>query len=259
MAVFQELTEVMSLKSVIFDVDGTLADTETQGHLWAFNRVFQLWNLPFRWTPGVYRELLKISGGKERLAYYLTQHPKYRQLTPDEIREIYELKTHLFKDRVWSGAVPLRIGVHSLVVQCYEEGISLGISTTTHYDNVEALLSRHFGSQWTRMFRAIVAGDEVPKKKPDPAVYFRCLDQLGIKSHEALAIEDSQVGLKAALQAGIPTIVTMNTWTYHQRFTGARAILTDLGTSHTPSYGRGPRGWGRYQITVDQLRSWQSL
>ncbi|MCL4494566.1 MAG: HAD-IA family hydrolase [Firmicutes bacterium] len=246
----------MTLKSVIFDVDGTLADTEKEGHLWAFNRAFQLWNLPFRWGVPLYRELLNISGGKERLAYYLAQHPEYHPLSNDEIREIYRLKTNLFMERVRAGVVALRPGVRSLIGQCYQEGIPVGIATTTNYDNVETLLLRHFGVQWKHMFPVVVAGDEVPIKKPDPAVYVRCLEQLGVSASEAIAVEDSAVGLKAATGARISTIVTMNTWTYHHTFLGALAILTSLGTTQTPAYGTGPDGWGRYRVTVDQLRAW---
>ena len=246
----------MILKGVIFDVDGTLADTEKQGHLWAFNQAFQLWDLPFRWTSQEYGALLKISGGKERLAYYLTRHLEYPQLSSHDIREIYRIKTNLFKGRVRDGAVPLRPGVRSFIIQCQKEEIAVGIATTTHYDNVEALLLTHFGPKWDDLLGVIVAGDEVSKKKPDPSVYLDCLDRLGVTADEAVAIEDSAIGLKAALRAGIRSIVTMNPWTYHQSFTGAMAVLTDLGTVGKPSYGKGPRGWGRYRISVDELRSW---
>lgn len=246
----------MVLKSVIFDVDGTLADTEKDGHLWAFNHVFQQWNLPFRWSISLYRDLLKIPGGQERLTYYQTQHPERVSLSAAQIAEIHQIKTSLFIQRVWAGAIPLRFGVRSLVSECYERHIPVAIATTTQYANVEALLLTHFGPQWRKIFPVVVAGDHVAKKKPHPCVYHQCLQQLGVAPDEAVALEDSAVGLTAAQQAGIPTVVTMNIWTYHQRFTGALGVLTGLGTHKDPAFGRGPRHWGRYCVTPKLLEEW---
>ncbi len=221
------------LKALIFDVDGTLADTES-AHRAAFNQAFAEFGLDWQWDEALYTELLHISGGKERmLHYWKVQRPDMRALDAtalsDSINRLHELKTAAYENSVNSGAVQLRPGVLALMEQAHAEGLQLAIATTTSPVNIAALLRRALGADWRLNFSAIGDASTAPVKKPHPQVYLQMLEALQLPAHECLAFEDSSNGLQASSAAGLATVVTPTHYTADHDFGGALCVLPDLG------------------------------
>ena len=231
------------LKALIFDVDGTLADTESV-HLQAFNHAFADQGLNWHWDEALYTQLLEISGGKERMTHYWKQvHPTMKDIVgsglTDTIEHLHALKTAAYESAVQSGAVKLRPGVLDIIHSAHQQGLRLAIATTTSPVNIAVLLRNAIGPDWKDLFLVIEDASTAPKKKPHPQVYVQTLARLGLPSGQCLAIEDSSNGLRAAMSAGLKTIITQNRFTAHHDFSGALQVLPDLGG-----------------VSVEQLRTW---
>jgi len=220
------------LKALLFDVDGTLADTERDGHRVAFNLAFTEAGLDWEWDVALYGQLLAVSGGKERIRYFIEQwKPVYQAPKGLEsfIRELHRAKTRNYQALLDRGAIPLRPGVERLLKEARSLGIKLAIVTTTTPENVTALLASTLGADSIDWFDVIAAGDIVPAKKPAPDIYHHALDRLGLPAAECLALEDSDNGLLSATGAGILTLVTTNAYTHGQDFAGAVMVVDQLG------------------------------
>ncbi|GAB4404153.1 MAG: HAD family hydrolase [Rhodoferax sp.] len=233
------------LKALIFDVDGTLADTE-RVHLQAFNQAFAELGLGWQWDVPLYTRLLEISGGKERIRHYWNQvHGDIKAIDPteltDRIERIHALKTAYYEAAVNAGAVQLRPGVLKLMDEALAAGLRLAIATTTSPVNIAALLRRAIGPDWRMNFAAVGDASNAPVKKPHPQVYLQMLDALALPAAVCLAFEDSANGLASARAAGIATVVTPNEFTAHHDFSGALAVAPDLGS-----------------VTLAQLRAWHA-
>lgn len=224
-----------TLQALIFDVDGTLADTERDGHRMAFNLAFADAGLGWHWDEARYGELLSVTGGKERMAHYAYQDAPALAARPDFdnlVRKLHLLKTQHYVQLVQTGRLPMRPGIARLITDARAAGIRLAIATTTSPENVAALLRASLARDAEGWFDVIGAGDIVPAKKPAPDIYHWVLAHLGIPAESCLAIEDSTHGLHAARAAGIRTLVTENAYTHGQDFSGALKVLPDLaGTS----------------------------
>ena len=222
----------LDLQALIFDVDGTLADTEL-AHLAAFNAAFVQEGLPWHWDVSLYTQLLDVSGGKERITHY------WRQVQPDlkiidkaafvdTVQRIHDEKTAVYERMVNDGAVHLRPGVLKLIEQAHDAGMQLAIATTTSPVNISTLLRASIGPDWSRFFIVIEDASTAPRKKPNPQVYLQTLSRLKLPASACIAIEDSANGLRSAIAAGLQTIITKNSFTEHHDFSGALAVLPDL-------------------------------
>lgn len=223
---------VSSLKALIFDVDGTLADTERDGHRVAYNRAFAEAGLGWHWDVETYGRLLDVTGGKERLRFHLDHHCSgFRPPTEADrfINRLYASKTAHYFDILRSGAIPLRPGVARLIREARAAGVRLGIATTSGPESVSELLRVCLGEESPGWFDAFAAGDMVGRKKPAPDVYLLALEQLKLPPEACLAVEDSRHGLSAAVAAGLKTIVTLNRYTAQQDFGGAMAVVEEIG------------------------------
>jgi beta-phosphoglucomutase-like phosphatase (HAD superfamily) len=218
------------LRALIFDVDGTLADTE-EAHRCAFNEAFRQLGLQWNWSRALYAHLLLITGGKERLAAYIESlpvPPAQRQALLGRIDAIHRTKTENYTRKLRAGEVPLRDGVARLIGDAVQSRIRLSIASTTTFANIEALLSTALGAAAIDRFAVVGAGDQVARKKPAPDIYEYVLRQLNASPEECVAIEDSANGLRAAKAAGLYTVVTPSYWTYTEDFSAADLVLPSL-------------------------------
>lgn len=215
-------------KAIIFDVDGTLSETE-ETHRKAFNRAFGQAGLSWRWDSALYNELLGVTGGKERIRHYIDSYGA-RGAPADNIdmfiAALHRNKTEAYTSMVTGGDVPLRPGIRELLLDAQARGFRLAIATTTTPANVDALLAATLGRR--DMFEVICAGDSVPNKKPAPDVYLDALRQLGLPADDCVAIEDSRNGLLSACAAGIRTVVTPGMYTADHDFDAAALVIDDL-------------------------------
>jgi beta-phosphoglucomutase-like phosphatase (HAD superfamily) len=221
----------MTLQALIFDVDGTLADTERDGHRPAFNAAFAEHGLAWHWNVSSYGQLLAVTGGKERIHHYAQLYDPDFLARPDAetlIRQLHTAKTRHYLALVSRGSIPLRPGVGELLDEARQAGVRLAIATTTTADNVTTLLASTLGGDAPGWFEVIGAGDVVAAKKPAADIYLWVLERLHLPAADCLAIEDSRNGLDAALAAGLPSIITENDYTRGQDFSGAMAVLLDL-------------------------------
>ena len=220
----------MILEALIFDVDGTLANTE-EAHRCTFNEAFQQHGLDWHWSRLEYAQLLRTTGGKERIGVYLDSLDlplEDRQAIRARIGAIHSTKTDLYTRNVRAGAVPLREGVESLMEEARRAHVALSIATTTSIANVDALLTTNLGSAALSLFSVIGAGDQVSRKKPAPDIYEWVLGQLALPASHCIAIEDSAQGLAAAKGAGLFTLITPSYWTQTQDFATADWVLPSL-------------------------------
>lgn len=225
------------LKALIFDVDGTMADTERDGHRVAFNQAFKAAGMSWDWDEALYGELLAVTGGKERIRFYAEQHePAFLSQADvaETIKTLHASKTGFYVDLLSKGNIPLRPGIERLIAEARAAGLTLAISTTTTPANVQALLENTLGKASLNWFKVIAAGDIVPAKKPAPDIYIYALEQLGLDANECLAFEDSENGVLSSIGANLRTIVTTNDYTKDHNFTGAILILDQLGEPDQP-------------------------
>ncbi len=226
----------MTLRALLFDVDGTLAETE-EVHRRAFNEAFRAFDLDWSWDRALYGELLKVTGGRERMRHFaqlrqlpIAEDPDF----PDLVRRIHQWKTRRYGELLADGEVSLNPGVERLLREARDADLLLAIATTTTPENVEALLIPALGAGAMDWFAAIGAGDMVPQKKPAPDIYHWVMDELEVSADTCLAFEDSANGVRSALAAALPVLVTPGIYTRDDSFDGASAVISHLGEPDRP-------------------------
>ncbi|WP_320537724.1 HAD-IA family hydrolase [Pseudarthrobacter sp. IC2-21] len=222
------------MPALIFDCDGVLADTEQHGHLPAFNRTFAEFNVPVQWSVEEYGEKVKIGGGKERMRSIVTPELARSLGLKDDaavdqaILAWHQRKTAVYKDMVASGVMPARPGIARIVQEAHDAGWTLAVASTSAEPAVRAVLTHAVGEDLAKHF-AVFAGDIVPAKKPAPDIYLLALRELNLDPDDAIVVEDSANGLRAALAAGLRTLVTVSGYTREEDFTGASLVVSSLG------------------------------
>jgi HAD superfamily hydrolase (TIGR01509 family) len=241
----------MRIEALIFDVDGTLADTE-EAHRRAFNDAFEHHRLGWHWSVPQYARLLRTAGGKERLRAYVDALPVWpteRRLLLARIPKIHESKTAIYARLIEQGAAPLREGVEHLIEAAERAGVRLAIATTTTPANIEALLGAALGERAVRRFAVVGAGDDVARKKPAPDIYQFVLRELRLPAARCVAFEDSSLGLEAAKAAGLFTVATPTRWTKGEDLAAADWILPSLASCERPLEELQSRfnAWGKHE------------
>jgi beta-phosphoglucomutase-like phosphatase (HAD superfamily) len=245
----------LKLRALIFDVDGTLADTE-EVHRSAFNAAFRQHGLDWNWSRPQYAHLLSIAGGKERLRSYIDSLPvgvrEHRELT-GQIAALHRAKTEIFASMVMAGNLALRDGVERLIDEAARANVQLAIASTTTLANIETLLRTTLGPYSLQRFAVIGAGDQVRRKKPAPEIYRFVLRELDRSACDCVAIEDSLNGLTAAKAAGLYTVVTPSFWTRNEDFSAADMVLPSLGCPSRPLPPRAAALVGAPMLGVREL------
>ncbi|MDP4023517.1 HAD-IA family hydrolase [Methylobacterium sp. NEAU 140] len=245
------------LRALIFDVDGTLAETEDL-HRRAFNRAFAALGLPWTWDEALYADLLSVMGGKERLAHYIdTRHAGEAEALHARAGEIHALKTEAYGDLVVADALPLRPGIKRLIAEARAAGVLVAVATTTSPPNVERLVAVNYPAG-ERPFDVIAAGDEATRKKPAADVFELALDRLGVGPDEAVAIEDSAAGISAARAAELPVLATRSRYTPGHSLDGAFSAVSDLGEPGAPHRHLAGLTWPGGVVSLDALRRWHA-
>ncbi len=223
--------EAPPLRALIWDVDGTIAETERDGHRVAYNQAFAALGLPWHWDEATYGDLLLVAGGRERLLHDMAMRPDAPPAGPQRdalARAVHERKNGLYEAVVAQGVLHARPGVERLVAECQAAGVALAVATTSSRGNVNALLVSIWGPQWRSLFRVAICAEDAPAKKPDPLVYRLALEGLGVAASEAFALEDSPVGLQAARAAGLACGVTRSAYFALAQFEAAAWVRDDL-------------------------------
>lgn len=225
------------LQALLFDVDGTLSDTERDGHRVAFNMTFDEAGLDWNWSENLYGELLAVTGGKERIRFYLEKFNTTFE-KPDNydqfVKDLHAAKTKFYTQLMGEGKIPLRTGVERLINEAREVGMRMAVVTTTTPENVTALLTNTLGPDSESWFEVIAAGDIVPAKKPAPDIYDWALEQMSLKPEQAIAFEDSYNGILSSVAANLRTIVTINEYTKNDDFSQAELVLNHMGETNQP-------------------------
>lgn len=247
------------LQAVLWDVDGTIAETERDGHRIAFNLAFEALGLAWHWDEARYGELLAVTGGRERMLVDMAMHRDAPAMADERealARELHARKNTFYAEIVGQGRLPLREGVAALMDECSARGLQMALATTTSRGNVDALMRVHLGPRWAERFGAVVCGEDVAQLKPDPEVFERALHVLGLGPLEAVAIEDSPGGAAAARAAHVPVVVTPSAYFADATIEGAIAIGPGFQVRQGWRPALDPQAGGR--VTLDDLIGWHA-
>lgn len=256
----------MSLKALLLDVDGTLADTEGRGHLPAYNSAFRDLDLNWNWSPTLYRDLLEQPGGRERIEHYIEHYKPDLGAHGDRARAdckawaktVHERKSLRFRERLESGEVPLRDGVERLITEAHAAGLRLAIVTNASSATLQPFLHYTLGSRLRACIDVVISGEQVAHKKPAPDIYRKACAEIDCQPQDCVTIEDSAMGLRAAHAAGVPAVVTVNADTDPCNLDSACLVVDSLGEPDKPVHVIKSPGFALEYVDVAVLRQLQS-
>lgn len=220
------------MEAVVFDVDGTLVDSERDSHRVAFNRAFEEFDLPYRWGVEEYGDLLRVTGGRRRIDGYLAAHGVADDERGRLALALHARKTEILATMVDAGMIEVRPGVEALLAELGADGVRLAVATTGSRGWVDRLLRRVLPGAH---FEVVVTGDEVAARKPDPEAFVVALDRLGLGPEHAVAVEDSREGLLSAQGAGLRCAVVVNGYTTGHDLTTADLVVDGFGLPGAPA------------------------
>jgi HAD superfamily hydrolase (TIGR01509 family) len=224
-------------RALLFDCDGTLAETEEQGHRVAFNRMWREFGVPWSWGVEEYGRKLAISGGRDRMAS-LYDDPAFRQafdLPADQeawqklLLAWHQRKSAIYQEMISTGQIPPRPGVQRLIQEALEAGWQVGVCSGSAPDSVRTVLKHVLGQEIAERFDLVLGGDMVKHKKPDPEIYTLAARTLGLPPERCLVVEDARIGLLAAKQAGAKCLITVSRYTQDEDFAEADMVVSCLG------------------------------
>jgi HAD superfamily hydrolase (TIGR01509 family) len=250
-----------ALQALLWDVDGTLAETEREGHRVAFNRAFEAFGLAWHWDDAHYARLLRVAGGRERLLHDMTARADAPPVASERealARALHQRKNAEYDALVRRGGIALRGGVRELMDECGERGVRMGIATTTSRRNLEALLGVQLGAGWAERFAVTVCGEDVQRKKPDPEVYLAALRALCLGPLDVVALEDSPGGVASARAADCAVVVTRSACFADAPIEGAIAIGPGLHTREGWHPAPPPVG-ATGRVRLDDIAHWHAL
>lgn len=245
----------MAMKALLFDCDGVIAETESDGHRVAFNETFKKEGIDAEWDMEAYGRLLKIGGGKERMMAYFRQDPvKYPEsrFTAEYIEMLHREKTARFMEL--TAALPPRPGVRRLMMEAAFEGLQVFICSTSNEKSVTAMARSLLGDEMERVITHIFAGDVVKAKKPAPDIYLKVTEEYGVPAGECFVVEDSRIGLLAAKAAGMRCIITQSMYSKGEDFHEADAVVDHLGSPELPCHPLKGLPDNTKMVTLDTLR-----
>ena len=216
------------IQALLFDCDGVIAETERDGHRVSFNQAFREAGLPYEWDAELYGELVRIAGGKERMAHYFKSIGREDLAGDEVIKKLHARKSEMYQQLCREGALPARPGVSRVVRAAHERGIKLAVCSTSKEDSVRALITSALGAEGLACFDILLAGDIVAKKKPAPDIYLMAAERLGCEPAHCLVIEDSAIGLAAAKAAGMRCLVTVSVYSKGEDFAAADMVVENL-------------------------------
>ena len=226
----------MELSAVLFDVDGTIAETE-EFHRKSFNEAFKEFNLDWFWDEAIYSELINVGGGKERIMHHIKrawpEMLNYKNLSK-YVDSIHKTKNEIYEDYLLESNLKTRPGVIRLINELKKKSIKIALVSSTSEINLINLFEKGLKIDYKKIFDVVAHGDSTRSKKPSPEIYEWTLEKLRLPPQGCIAIEDSPRGLEASRAANISTVVTPSLLTNREDFKGAALIISHLGEPDNP-------------------------
>ena len=228
------------LSAVFWDVDGTIAETELCGHRVAFNFAFKDYDLDWYWSENKYIDLLKISGGLNRIKHYRNEISS--EISNNQCSKIQSRKRFYYRELVQAGKIKVRSGVIRLIEELANFNVEQFIVTTSGRESLDPFLNTSLTSH-LKVFSGIITYEDVSKHKPFPDAYKLALQLSKFPQANCIAIEDSRIGVESSKAADLNCLLTLPTWTKNfQNITKkANACVDSLGNSNKYSkviYGK---------------------
>lgn len=246
----------MKLNAILFDVGGTIAESE-EIHRVSFNEAFKEFGLNWYWDEAIYRELVFIGGGKERIKHYITrawpEMLKQKNLTK-YIESVHKIKGQIYEEFLNDSQLKARPGIIRLLKELKNEKIRLAIVSDTTEANLINLFKKGLGINPIEWFEILAHGGCTIQKKPSPDIYLWTLERLKLPPESCLAIEDAPRGVDSAIDAGLKVLVTPSIYTLEEKFEKSSLLLSHLGEPEEPFNVIKGDAFGHSFVDLDLLK-----